>query len=71
MIGKLRKSHYQFVIKVHQSQCRGSFIIKVVGFRPPGTERTHAHTTHTQTHRALVCYTVEIPELDFPFPPAS
>lgn len=71
MIGKLRKSQYQFVIKVHQSQCRGSFTMKVVGFRPLGRERTHAHTTHTQTHGALVCYTVEIPEVDFPSPPSS
>lgn len=32
---------------------------------------THTHKLHTQTHRALVCYTVEIPELDFPSPPVS
>ena len=66
MIGKLRKSQYQIVIKVHQSQCRGSLIMKVVGFRA----HTCTYDTHANT-RALVRYTVEIPELDFPSPPAS
>lgn len=33
-------------------------------------QHTHAQA-HTQTHRVLGCYTVEIPELDFPSSPVS
>lgn len=34
-------------------------------------DHTHAHTTCMQPHRALAYYTVEIPEVDLPSPPAS
>lgn len=34
-------------------------------------DRTHAHTTCTQPHRALAYYTAEIPEVDRPSPPVS
>lgn len=52
---------------MHQSQCRGRLIMKV-------RESAHMHTQHTHKHTEqlnMFCYTVEIPEVDFPSPPAS